>query len=431
MIGSAYLRRAQLLMAQDRYQEAEKEIGQALGDDPNDPFALAMLSACYLETDRRSKALELALEARGKVPDFPFFYHQLARAYFYNNELTKCRETIAQGIRLAPQDADFQLLSAQVEYFLENWEGSLAAADKGLALNPESVSLINQHTQALVKLNRKAEAASTIDFALHREPENAYAHANKGWVAIEQDQYDTAIQHFKTSLRLDPTSAYARTGLKEAIKGKNILYRYVLKYFLWMGKMQGRNRWLFVIGIYILYQFVLRMGNVFPILAMVLSPLLALYILMAFSSWIAMPVSNAFLRFHPLGKHALIDDELHASTAVTGLLCSGIASILLFFLLGHQIHFENGDIYITEGGDPLFGLSLVLLFLSIAAGAYFKTTAGSTYRKRLGGIFALLAAIGLIGVFSNAGWLFALFFLGVLGMSLYANVVLEKEAREV
>ena len=48
-----------------------------------------------------------------------------------------------------------------------------------------------------MKLNRQDEAAETLDYALNKAPENSYSHANKGWVAIEKDQYDKAIEHFK------------------------------------------------------------------------------------------------------------------------------------------------------------------------------------------------------------------------------------------
>ena len=87
MIGSPHLRRAQVLMGQDRYAEAEKEIGQAMSQQPDDPFALAMLSECYIETERRSEALELAQRALSLAPQFAYFYHNLARAQFFNKKV--------------------------------------------------------------------------------------------------------------------------------------------------------------------------------------------------------------------------------------------------------------------------------------------------------------------------------------------------------
>lgn len=431
MIGSPHLRRAQILMGQDRYAEAEKEIGQAMNQQPNDPFALAMLSECYLETERRPLALDLAQQALSLAPQFTYFYHNLARAQFFNKKIEDCRNTILEGMRLDPNDADFFLLLSQIEYYLENWEASLKAADQGMELSPENVQMINQRTQALVKLNRKAEAAETIDFALNRAPEDSYAHANKGWVAIEQDDYDTAVKHFKESLRLDPTNEYTRTGLKEAIKAKNIVYRYVLKYFLWLGKMQEKSRWFFIVGFYLLYQFVLRISDSFPWLSTILMPFIVFYILMAFSSWIAMPVSNAFLRFHPVGKHALTDNEKNASTAVVILIAGSILSVATFFILGNSFELTDDGLFVTEGGEMLFTLSLVLIFLMIPVGGFFRTTPGTKARKQMGTMLGLLCFFGIGGIFTEVGAFFFLFFIGILIYSLAANYIMSRESREI
>jgi len=404
MISSPHIKRAQLLIAQDRHEEAEKEIGLALQQNPENPFALAMLSECYLENDRRVEALDLAKQAVA---------------------------TILEGLRINPNDADFFLLSSQIEFYLEDWAASLKSADQGLTIDPENINLINQRTQALVKLNRKSEAANSIDFALSRSPENALSHSNRGWVAIEQDDYEKAVKHFKESLRLDPTNEYTQLGLKEAIKGKNILYRYVLKYFLWMNKLQSKARWYFVIGIYAFYHFVLFISDAFPALATILTPLIVLYVLMAFSSWIAMPISNAFLRFHPLGKHALTKDEIQASSIVSLLLLGGIISVFIFYLMGNSFELTDKGLFVTEGGETLFFLSMTLIFLMIPVGGFFKTLPGSKSRKQLGLGLGFLCFFGIAGIFTQAEFFVNAFFIGILLFSLAANYVLSKDARAI
>ncbi len=431
MIGSPHIRRAQLLIAQDRHGEAEKEIGLALQQNPENPFALAMLSECYLENERRPEALDLARQAVAGAPHISYFYHHLARAQFFNKQIDACKATILEGLRINPNDADFFLLSAQIEFYLENWVDSLKSADQGLTIDPENINLINQRTQALVKLNRKSEAAYSIDFALSRSPENAMSHANRGWVAIEQDEYEKAVTHFKESLRLDPTNEYTRSGLKEAIKAKNILYRYVLKYFLWMNKLQSKARWYFVIGIYAFYHFVLFISNVFPVLATILTPLIVLYVLMAFSSWIAMPISNAFLRFHPLGKHAMTEAEKKASSVVSFLLIGGIISVISFYALGNSFELTDEGLFVTEGGETLFFLSMTLIFLMIPVGGFFKTLSGSKSRKQLGWGLGFLCFFGIAGIFTQAELFVNAFFIGILLYSLGANYVLSKDAKAI
>ena len=426
-----YLERGHHLLTLERYQEAETELRKELGQNPNNAFALAFLAECYLETERRPEALQLAQQAIGIDAGTPFLYHVLARCNYFNKEMEAAKSAIEEGLRLNPNDAIFFLLLSQIDFYQEEWQRALDHSEQGLQLDPENVNLINQRAQALVKLNRQSEAKSTLDYALNRAPENAYSHANKGWVAIEQDQYDDAVLHFKEALRLSPTNAYAKAGLREAIKAKNILYRYVLKYFLWLSKLQSKSRWFFILGIYIFYQIVLQVAGTSPLLSKILSPLIILYIVLAFSSWIAMPISNLFLRFHPLGKHALEKDEILASN-ITGFLCIGFLTCLsLFYILGNTFYLEDNGLYVSEGGELLFNFALFFCLMLIPIGGLFVSEVGSLGRKKLSIFAASIALIGLFAALSSFSWAFNIFFVTVLIYSLSANYFIHQASKEV
>lgn len=411
-----HFERGRLLLSQQRYQEAEKELKQALSYQPNNPYIMALLAECYIETRRYAEALQLAQTAVSIEPEIPFLYYSLARAHFFNKQMDKSREAIREGLQLRPNDADFFLLKANIEYYEEKWENALEATGKGLELDPENVNLVNMRAQCLVKLNRQEEAAATLDYALNKAPENSYAHANKGWVAIEKSQYDEAIAHFKEALRLNPTNEYAKSGLKEAIKAKNILYRYILKYFLWMNKMNERGRWLFIIGIYVLYRILLNLARNNPELAPLLYPLIIAYIIFAFSSWIAVPVSNLFLRFHPVGKYALDDDEVLGSNIVGTL---GISSIIC--LLG--FYFSKMELFLYLGA--YLGIML------IPVGGLFGVYATGKARRYLTYYTLTLAVLGAVAVFiPQMGVVAILFLLGIFGYGWVANYLIQKDSKE-
>ena len=67
-----------------------------------------------------------------------------------------------------------------------------------------------------------------------RDPDDAFSHANQGWTLLEQGNRKKAMEHFRESLRLDPTNGWAQAGLVEAIKAGNPVYAVMLKYFLWI-----------------------------------------------------------------------------------------------------------------------------------------------------------------------------------------------------
>ena len=410
-----HLQRGQILLQQSRYQEAEKELQQAIGHNPNNPIAYALLSQCLLEMKRYSEALELSTKALHLSPGSSFLFYIHARSLFFNKKTKDARWAIQEGLRLSPNDSDFFGLLANIEFYEENWEAALNASQQGLALDPEDVHLINIRAQALIKLNRQKEAESTIDYALHRAPESSFSHANKGWVAIEQDRFDDAIQSFKEALRLNPESTFAKSGLKEAIKGKNLLYRAILKYFLWMQKLTERARWIFIIGMYILYRIILEMADQFPDLAPFFYTLVALYIVFVFSSWIAIPVSNLFLRLHPLGKHALSNDEKQGSNLVGTLLLFAILSGVLF--LG------------TQSEQSLF-LTIYFTIMLIPVGGLFSVAAEGKARKYLTYYTIALAICGAIFILSAEIILAILFLFGIFAYGWVANYFISKDSKE-
>jgi hypothetical protein len=52
------------------------------------------------------------------------------------------------------------------------------------------------------------------------------------------------------------------------------------------------------------------------------------------ATWLGEPLSNLFLRLHPLGRHALSRDERNAASATGVLLLLGVAYLFLFLLFG-------------------------------------------------------------------------------------------------
>lgn len=412
---STYLDRARQLIQLSRHADAEAELRKALAEDPLDPEALVLLALCKLEAKQYAEAVSLAEQAIAQEPDAPFLFLVLGQAYFYNRNIPKARLAIAQGQLLDPNNASFFYLRANIEFYQENWELALRETERGLELDSEDVSLINLRAQTLIKLNRTKDASATLDYALHKAPDNSVSHTNKGWVAIENDQYDQAVKHFLEALRLDPENGYARHGLKEAIKGKNLLYRGILKYFLWMDKMQEKNRWVFVIGMYVAYRIVLYLAKTVPALAPFLYPIVALYVVFALSTWIAKPLSNLFLRLHPLGKHALTSDEKTGSNVAGIFALLGILSMIALFATGMEL-FTN--------------LAIVSFGMLVLSGGAYSVPAATSARRNLLLYSAAMLACGLAWAVGGVEATFLVFVLGVFFYSFVANYFISKAAKE-
>ncbi len=409
---SSHLARAQLLLAQSRPADAERELMSALAQRPDDPQALALLALSRIDQRKGPEALAAAEAAIGLAPDVAYFHYVRALTLHRLDRDDEARTAIAEALRLDPSDPDHFSLLASIELARRQWPATLEAAEQALALNPEHINAANLRAMALVRLGRKEEAMATVDFALHRAPDSGFSHANQGWNCLHRNDPKKAQEHFREALRLEPDLEYARQGMLEALKARNPLYRGMLAYFLWMGRLSGRLQWAFIIGIFFGGRILRETADRQPGLAWVLWPLLGLFYCFVYLTWTAMPMFNLLLRFDRFGRHVLSRDQRIASNWF-GAAFFGALGCLAWWLIGKS---ELG----------LIGLVL-FAFLSICIAATFLHTGRS--RRILAWSTVGLAALGFTTVallllgHPSAVDLTNVFVLGFLGFQILANTL--------
>lgn len=306
---STHLHRARVLLAQSRPADAHRELLPALASAPNNPEVHATLALCHLRLDRPTEAIEPATTAIGLAPDWDFPHHVHAIALRDLSKYKDALAAIAEAIRLNPDDADHFALQSSIHLARDDWASALASADEALRLDPENNDAANLRAMALVRLGRKDEAVLTVDRNLARNPNDAFSHANQGWNALHRNDPHRAQEHFREALRLDPSFDYARSGLLEALKARNPVYRGMLAYFLWMGRMSQKIQWAFIIGVVFVNRFVQNLTAARPDLVWVLVPLQVAFYGFIYLSWTAVPLFNFTLLFDRFGRHVLTRRE--------------------------------------------------------------------------------------------------------------------------
>jgi tetratricopeptide (TPR) repeat protein len=301
--------RAQLLLRQSRAEEAERELRQALAAAPNDPAAHGLLALSLAMRARHEEATQAAAQAVRLAPDWPFPHYALAHVLQERGQLAQAERAIDEAIRLSPTRANMFATLASIRAQRQNWGGALEAAEHGLTLDPEEVDCANVRAMALVRLGRRDDAQATLDTALAHQPDNALTHANQGWALLHAGDHRAALVRFREALRLDPQLEWAREGLVKALKARNPLYGLLLRYFLWMSRLPSRTRWAILIGA--------------VLAARLLGPLVLLYLLFMWLTWVAEPMSNLLLRLSRYGRLALSEEERVASNWLGG--CLGVA----------------------------------------------------------------------------------------------------------
>lgn len=412
---SAHIARAEMLLQQSRPADAEREAGQALAQNPQDPYAHALVALARLDQDRADEALEPAETAIGLAPDIPFLHRVRARVLHLLDREKEALAAVDEAIRLDPSEEDSFALRASIHLAQRDWQAALADAETGLALNPEDVACANMRALALVRLGRKDEASQTVDFALQRAPENAFSHANQGWTCLHRNDPQQAQIHFREALRLEPDLEFAREGMLEALKARNPIYRGMLAYYLWIGRQSGRMQWAFFIGTFFAARLLRGTAASSPALGRVLWPVLILFYAFIYLSWTAHPLFNLLLRFDSFGRYVLSRDERHASNWFAASLA------LLLGCLGWWA--------LSEAPTPLpMFASIMAAMLSVCVAASFI---GERRRRRVLVTFsgALAAAAVAFGALTFAGHeepasvVMLGFFLGFLGFQLTANAL--------
>jgi tetratricopeptide (TPR) repeat protein len=369
--------RALLLYQQSRYDLAEQELRQALADEPSDASAHALLALCLCDRKDYPAAMHEAREAIHLGPDIPFTHYALAQILYHRDHLQEAEAAIEQALQLAPWDADYYSLLASIRFGQRRWPSALEAAEQGLALDAEHVGCTNLRAMSLVKLGRRIEAGDALRTALSREPEDALTHANQGWTLLEQRQPQKALEHFREALRLEPNMEWARLGIVEALKARNFLYRQMLRYFLWLGRLSGRARWGVVLGVLVVQQ--MLSSDAVP---MALAPLsrILFWCLIGFVwlTWTADPLFNLLLRLNRMGRLALSREQIRASNCVGA--CIALALIAL-------------AAWIATGNDLFSVMAMMAAFLVLPVTGTFKCPAGRP-RLLMGLYTIVLIAVG-------------------------------------
>ncbi|MEQ8469815.1 MAG: tetratricopeptide repeat protein [Marinoscillum sp.] len=331
-MSESLIQRAELLLSQQRHDEASEILASLLAQDPNNTIVLSMLSEVSLQQGKPKDSLEVINNAIRLAPDEDHLHYQKARILLDLKKYDEAEKSLDNAITYNPYDADHFALWSSIKIARKKYADGLDLANKALEIDSENLLALNNRSKALLKLDRKDESSQTIDGALNRDPNNAFTHTTIGWNELENGSHKKALHHFKEALKNDPNFTYAQAGMLQALKAKYLVYRWFLAYSFWISNMGKKYQWGFIIGFYVGFRVLRTVADSSPGLAPFLEPLLMILMILAFSSWIIAPLSNLFLRLNYYGRHLLSEDE-KTSANLVGICASifviGLAGLLL------------------------------------------------------------------------------------------------------
>jgi len=187
--------RAILLYQQNRHEQAEQELRQALAADPQDAQAHSLLSLCLCERKQFQEATVEARQAIALAPDFAFSHYAHARVLSERNHEQEALAAIREAIRLDPRDADYGAWMPH-PHGTENSGRGARGRRTGPSIDAEHVACTNLRRDGARQAGPQGRGRPTIDAALARNPDNAVTHANQGWTLLHQGDPKRALEHF-------------------------------------------------------------------------------------------------------------------------------------------------------------------------------------------------------------------------------------------
>lgn len=410
----AQLQRAHLLISQNRPDQAADTLRQALAQNPNAAEAHALLALCMVHNrDQWHDATREAEQAIHLAPDLALSHYALAAVLDKRNQLPEALESAEEAIRLDPYSAHHYSLTASVHAQLSQWQNALDVASMGMEVDPDDEGCAAMRSLALERLGRPNDAAREANAAVARNPDSAEAHAMRGWTQMQNGDYRRAQDSFREALRLDPTYEFARTGMIQALNNNHLLFRIVFRFYSFLGRMAQSAQWAIILGLFLGMRLLRGLAAQYPALEPYVTPISFLYLGFCLLSWIANPLFNTFLRFHPFGKFLLSSKQKWASNLVALCIFSGV--------LGAVLQCVQGD---YPGAIVMF---LGPVFLTLPVSTAFEVDEGwpMVVTVLIACGLTLLCLTAMILIILDGPWVFPYlaFILGILVFSIAGNVL--------
>lgn len=371
------IQRAGLLYDQHRYDLAADEARAVLASDPDDAFAHALLSLSLTRLERAEEATAEAEAAIGRMPDLPVAHAAHAYALLARNRFARARHAAVEAIRLEPTDPDHYALLAQVDLSNRKWAAAYEATTQGLAIVADHAELLRARSVAATHLGRLEEAEGSVKASLRSMPDEPFALATRGYQQMHAGRFADARATFTNVLQLDPSNQLAQSGLVETIKATNPLYRALLRYFLWMSRLPTWQQFLVIFGGPAIFRSIRNTLQADPSTEWLVGPLVGIWLVFILSTWLAVPLSNLVLFLHPLGRHALDEDERLEATIIGVLMATAIAGVAV----------------LLAGIEAGLFLAIIAAATALPTAAAFRSAPGWP-RYVLGGLAAVVAVTG-------------------------------------
>jgi tetratricopeptide (TPR) repeat protein len=234
-----YVQMGNLHQLQKQYAEAVKFYQQALDKDPSSTDALQGMMNTYLAQKQYDQAIAAARAQLARTPDSSGFYDLLGTALFQNKKdlsgaeaafrkaveldknnsdallklgevqaaqgsVSQALATYQQSIKDHPRDIAVYILAGEMYESQSNWDQARAMYQKALEIQPDHPLASNNLAFVMLQQGGNVDVALEMAQTARRGmPDSSNAADTLGWAYFHKGVYQSAINMFQESLRLN------------------------------------------------------------------------------------------------------------------------------------------------------------------------------------------------------------------------------------
>ncbi len=202
--------RGLMLVREKDYDEAIKDLNEAIRLDPNKAFAYTSHTSrgdAWYYKEEYAKAINDYDEAIRLDPKNARAFYNRGRTWYEEEDDDRAIKDFDEAIHLDPNNALFYNHRGDAWSGKKDYDRAIKDFDRAIRLDPNNVWGYNSRADAWYYKEEYAKAINDYDEAIRLDPKDAIAFYQRGCAWSKKKDYDKAIKDFDEAIRLDPDSA--------------------------------------------------------------------------------------------------------------------------------------------------------------------------------------------------------------------------------
>jgi tetratricopeptide (TPR) repeat protein len=199
--------RAEILIAQEKIDEADEYLREQLQDMPPDEYQDYVLDVANIYTDYgfNDKAMEWMMRAKHENTDD--FKELMARTLFGLGKYDDSERLFNELIDRDPFQKRYWNALASTQYMKEDFSGSVTSSEYAIAIDPDDPEAVIAKANALCRLENYEEALSYYERYSRLEPDDEFGLLHQGTCLINLNRFEEAIERLQKAIDVAPADS--------------------------------------------------------------------------------------------------------------------------------------------------------------------------------------------------------------------------------